>query len=292
MSQMQEYVRRIAADLGVDDDKSLEFAAIEACAYSFRLSGPVRLELFLEMDANVIQQQMISAVASANGATWDIDELEAEAFVRAVKRIAAPCPQAASAVTAAGGPTKQGRRPERLITAALQHVVTSVANGASVVQGIKPLFLSKGKAQEFNQPTSAGEAVLSAVVKDVLEAVGGMVADSRQRHAAEYGGKLDSIFLPGNGAKPHLDATARAMFLQWIKTKAENAIKQSKSPSCKDAEQATPVKAITGTGKDRRASVAPATPSGDEVQGEMAAAEDRANAKLGATKRKRRHQPA
>ncbi|KAJ9515445.1 hypothetical protein QJQ45_016440 [Haematococcus lacustris] len=49
-----------------------------------------------------------------------------------------------------------------------------------------------------------------------------------------------------NGAKPHLDATARALFLQWIETKAENAIKQSKSPSSKDAEQATPVKAITG----------------------------------------------
>ncbi|GFH30946.1 hypothetical protein HaLaN_29885, partial [Haematococcus lacustris] len=41
-------------------------------------------------------------------------------------------------------------------------------------------------------------------------------------------------------------------------------------------------------GKDGRAFVAPATPSGDEVQGEMAAAEDRANAKLNATKRKRR----
>ncbi|KAJ9519509.1 hypothetical protein QJQ45_000602 [Haematococcus lacustris] len=145
----------------------------------------------------------------------------------------------------------------------------SVANGASVVQCVKPLFLSKGKAQEFNQPTSDGEAVLSAVVKDVLEAVDGMVAASRQRHAAEYGGKLDSIFLPANGAKPHLDATARALFLQWIKTKAENAIKQSKSPSSKDAEQATPVKAITG--KDGRAFAAPAAPSGDEVQGEMAA---------------------
>ncbi|KAJ9506787.1 hypothetical protein QJQ45_012151 [Haematococcus lacustris] len=128
-----------------------------------------------------------------------------------------------------------------------------------------------GKAQEFNQPTSDGEAVLSAVVKDVLEAVGGIAAASRQRHAAEYGGKLDSIFLPANGAKPHLDATARALFLQWIKTKAENAIKQSKSPSSKDADaqQATPVKAIAG--KDRRVFVAAATPSGDEVQGEMAA---------------------
>ncbi|KAJ9530792.1 hypothetical protein QJQ45_028678, partial [Haematococcus lacustris] len=112
-------------------------------------------------------------------------------------------------------------------------------------------------------------ARVQPVVKDVLEAVDGMVAASRQRHAAEYGGKLDSIFLPANGAKPHLDATARALFLQWIKTKAENAIKQSKSPSSKDAEQATPVKAITG--KDGRAFAAPATPLGDEVQGEMAA---------------------
>ncbi|GFH32443.1 hypothetical protein HaLaN_31662 [Haematococcus lacustris] len=95
------------------------------------------------MDATVIQQQMVSAVASANGATWDIVALEAQAFIRAVKR------------------------------------------------------------------------------------------------------------------------------MSWIKTKAENAIKQSKSPSSKDAEQATPVKAITG--KDGRAFAAPATPSGDEVQGEMAA---------------------
>ncbi|GFH10159.1 hypothetical protein HaLaN_05425, partial [Haematococcus lacustris] len=177
---------------------------------------------------------------------------EANSTCNMFHRRAAPCPQAASAVTTAGGPIKQGRRPERLITAALQHVVTSVANGASVVQGVKPLFLSKGKAQEFNQPTSDGEAVLSAVVKDVLEAVGGIAAASRQRHAAEYGGKLDSIFLPANGAKPHLDATARALFLQWIKTKAENAIKQSKSPSSK--------------GKDRRVFVAAATPSGDELR--------------------------
>ncbi|KAJ9531786.1 hypothetical protein QJQ45_021928 [Haematococcus lacustris] len=57
---------------------------------------------------------------------------------------------------------------------------------------------------------------------------------------------------------------ARALFLQWIETKAENAIKQSKSPSSKDAEQATPIKAITG--KDGRAFAAPTTPSGDEVQ--------------------------
>ncbi|GFH28851.1 hypothetical protein HaLaN_27406 [Haematococcus lacustris] len=105
-----------------------------------------------------------------------------------------------------------------------------------------------------------------------------MEAASRQRHAAEYGGKLEHF----PSSDPHLDAiVARALFLQWIKTKAENAIKQSKSPCSKDAEQATPVIATRQSiaallSQDGRAFVAPATPSGDEVQGEMAAAEDRA----------------